>query len=460
MHAAHTGCASYKPKLAGCKQWSEFHSAALAYFALRKLLHGEEDHLAKRKFDPVKETKKQEQNKARQEFAKRRKTEALTYAQLGWQVVRFYHPKFKGDTVSCSCSEKGNCSSIGKHPHTIHGYKSGTIREETIEEWFTKVPKDNIGIVTGRKSNLVVLDIDPRNGGNESLKSLIDQYGELPKTVTVKTGGGGLHYYFAYPAGRHVKSSVGLLDGIDLCSDGKCVVAPSSTHQDGKDYTFIVPPNNANALAPLPSWLIALVDEKAEQRKSLHRSPTKILQSGDDIKHGKRDKTLLKIALGKLYGGEGTKKTVEDLIQINAARCKPPLPITQVEKIVKSATKYVHPAKPNKQEKRNLYVILPAGCFDDDKLKENDFRVLGVLASHRRVKRNDDGTEESIICPKESTIAEILDIAVKTVSRCKGRLKERGYLTWKAGKHNLSYYTIHHADGEPLFKPKKSTDDQ
>ncbi|MEW5862595.1 MAG: bifunctional DNA primase/polymerase [Pseudomonadota bacterium] len=38
-----------------------------------------------------------------------------------------------------------------------------------VEAWFAERPDANVGVVTGAVSNLVVLDVDARHGGEESL---------------------------------------------------------------------------------------------------------------------------------------------------------------------------------------------------------------------------------------------------------------------------------------------------
>jgi Bifunctional DNA primase/polymerase, N-terminal len=42
----------------------------------------------------------------------------------------------------------------------------------TVAQWFTHWPNANIGIVTGEISNLIVLDVDPKHGGDDSLAEL------------------------------------------------------------------------------------------------------------------------------------------------------------------------------------------------------------------------------------------------------------------------------------------------
>ena len=59
-----------------------------------------------------------------------------------------------------------------------------------VGRWFDRWPEANIGIVTGIVSGLVVLDVDARHGGAQSLVGLESEHGPLPRTVTVATGGG------------------------------------------------------------------------------------------------------------------------------------------------------------------------------------------------------------------------------------------------------------------------------
>lgn len=89
-----------------------------------------------------------------------------------------------------------------------------------------------MGIVTGRISGLLVLDIDGPVG-EESLGNL-----ELPPTVIVETGGGGWHHYFKYPEGGNVGNKTELFHKVDIRGNGGYVVAPPSKHISGKQYRW------------------------------------------------------------------------------------------------------------------------------------------------------------------------------------------------------------------------------
>jgi hypothetical protein len=71
-----------------------------------------------------------------------------------------------------------HCRSPGKHPIAAvapHGYKNASIDETVITTWWTRYPYANIGLVTGRASGIVVVDVDGAKG-RELLEQLLSQY--------------------------------------------------------------------------------------------------------------------------------------------------------------------------------------------------------------------------------------------------------------------------------------------
>ena len=158
---------------------------------------------------------------------------ALFYAMLGMAV-------FPGHGVTpegrCTCGTV-DCGSPGKHPHIKQWQQDASTDAETIRRWWRRWPSANVCIATGSTSGIVVLDVDPRHGGAESLKTLEREHGSLPKTPTVITGGGGLHHYFVHP-GKRVPNKVNVFPGIDIRGDGGFVVAPPSRHVSGEEYSW------------------------------------------------------------------------------------------------------------------------------------------------------------------------------------------------------------------------------
>jgi len=128
------------------------------------------------------------------------------------------------------------CWPRAKEPMTTHGFKDATTSEACIASWWRTRPDANIGIPTGKTSGLLVVDVDPRNGGDESLEDLVRKYGPLPETAEQITGGGGRHLVF-----RH-SGSIGLpktlAPGIDLKGDGGYIVVAPSIHPSGRKYDW------------------------------------------------------------------------------------------------------------------------------------------------------------------------------------------------------------------------------
>ena len=176
---------------------------------------------------------------------------AETYVSFGWRVLPIHTAYASG----CSCRAREACRSAGKHPRTEHGAHDATCAAQRILEWATSFPDANIAIATGRASNLLVLDIDPRNGGRATLANLEQELGCLPPTSETITGGGGSHFLFRAPPIANIRGSLG--PGIDVKFEGGYVVAPPSHHASGGEYAWASarsPGEQSPAVLPQP-WL-------------------------------------------------------------------------------------------------------------------------------------------------------------------------------------------------------------
>lgn len=97
--------------------------------------------------------------------------------------------------------------------------------EEEIKSWWATNPDYNIGIVTGEISDLSVVDLD----GDVAFVSLKANGIQLPETRVVATPR-GQHHYYRYT--QNLPTSTGVLNGIDVRSNGGYVVAPPSVFKD------------------------------------------------------------------------------------------------------------------------------------------------------------------------------------------------------------------------------------
>src|SRR5215467_6600120 len=179
---------------------------------------------------------------------------ALSYAEQGIPVF----PVWGIWAGRCGCGE-AECSNAGKHPvgHLVPaGLKDATTDPATIGRWWKDYAAANVATPT---SWCVVLDVDPRHGGDESLRALEREHGPLPETAIVITGSGGRHYYFARPTGIEIRNSAGRVGpGLDVRGQGGYVLLPPSQHVSASVYTDDPDhPLSETTLAEIPPWLLA-----------------------------------------------------------------------------------------------------------------------------------------------------------------------------------------------------------
>jgi predicted P-loop ATPase len=156
---------------------------------------------------------------------------AIHYAKHAW----FVFPVHSIRNGKCSCGRE--CGRPGKHPRTPNGFKDSTIDVDLIKVWWTEWPDANIGIDCGR-SNVLVLDVDPRNDGDSSYQELQKANGVFPNTLSANTGGNGYHYYFDVLSIDARQKSRILGQGVELKGDGGYVIAPPSNHASGGKYLW------------------------------------------------------------------------------------------------------------------------------------------------------------------------------------------------------------------------------
>lgn len=216
-------------------------------------------------------------------------------------------------------------------------YQQRCATSSEINQWYEQWPDANVGIVTGVVSGIVVLDIDPRHGGDESLDQWIKEYGPLPLTAEVKTGGGGRHLYFKHSGGL-IRNKVGIVPGIDLRGDGGCIVAPPSMHPNGKQYCWVSghEPDQMK-IAELPNWLMQILTGETQHKGQALSHWRNLVHEG--IPEGDRNNTIASICGHLLWHGVDPGVVMELLLCWNRVRCHPPLDDKEVIHTVQSILK-------------------------------------------------------------------------------------------------------------------------
>jgi hypothetical protein len=238
---------------------------------------------------------------------------ALQYAGYGWFVFPL-KPHSKEPAIKAWNTRASNNS-------------------KQIRNWWRQFPNANIGILTGRKSGVFVVDIDPKNGGDESICHILNGQNKFPETATQKTGSGGSHILFSYPD-QQVKTRRGYPDtGIDICSDGGYIVAAPSIHPNGNTYQWTIDPCN---IKPPPEWLTEL----------LRKESKKPIEQEGIIKEGIRNDQLFRLGCSLRAQGVSKKDMGVEIHRINTYQCDPPLPDDEVNVIIDSVNQQINQEKP------------------------------------------------------------------------------------------------------------------
>ena len=160
--------------------------------------------------------------------------EALAFASHGRRVLPVYG--IKGGECRCRFGER--CDRPGKHPRINRPYQNSTSDIARILKWAAAKPDSNWAWVPGR-SNHAVVDVDQRNGGSESLLSLVAEYGSFPDTETVQTGDGTHHVFKVRPGDQIAACQIAA--GLELkTGSSSYVMIPHSRHFSGREYTYEV----------------------------------------------------------------------------------------------------------------------------------------------------------------------------------------------------------------------------
>lgn len=264
-----------------------------------------------------------------------RLTAALQYASIGWRVIPLYGIVDYDDRWGCECRKGIACPSPGKHPRLGEWTKQATTEAGQIQQWWKDFPAANVGIATGAQSGVVVLDIDPKSGGRDSMRRIVEEFGRMEQGLIVETGSGGWHYYFQHPGGYQgnlqgsATTASPLGPGLDFRGDGGMVVAPPSIHASGASYKWIA----EKFLPALPTWLKI----KLAANHRAEPAPAAVYQPDAEgmIAEGQRHRTLIAWAGSLRNKGFGFAAIQAALSAENQTRFTVPKEQSEIDKIAK-----------------------------------------------------------------------------------------------------------------------------
>ncbi|MEL6189629.1 MAG: bifunctional DNA primase/polymerase [Myxococcota bacterium] len=118
-----------------------------------------------------------------------------------------------------------------------------------LDGWWSQWPDAMIGLPTGERNGVLVLDVDCRRGGCglTALRGLgFDPVASTP--LCVQTPSEGFHFYFRYD--HPLRNSSGVIaPNVDVRGDGGFVVVPPSRPERSRSPYRVVPRVDSPALA-------------------------------------------------------------------------------------------------------------------------------------------------------------------------------------------------------------------
>lgn len=238
-----------------------------------------------------------------------------------------------------------------KHNAEPGGFKNSFGNIDELEQWQAEHPRyknGNVGVNLS-KSPLVVLDVDKHGtNGYLALANYMNAHGLDPKSImketyTELTPSGGLHAFYKWPSDKTKPvRKVGLLDGVDLLTDGGVIVAPSSI--DGKNYKAVEQDGKPLAIAEVSEWLNKLIqgDKVANKEQSVRTTRYSIDERLgmilDGFTKGQRNEQATSF-IGWLLSYRIHPRKALEIAELANSRSSAPLSYDELEKVYISVLK-------------------------------------------------------------------------------------------------------------------------
>lgn len=200
-----------------------------------------------------------------------------------------------------------------------------------------------------------------------------NEHGKLPDTLVSQTGGGGKHVFFKRPEGG-VKNSAGkIAKGIDVRCDNGYVVIPPSPHHSGGEYCWLDDEPEDIQIAEAPEWILGLArGQQAEVIPINRNQPQPIPRQGwrgnSNVLEGQRNESMISYIGFLIQQGGRIQRIFEKANRANRRYCIPPLPDSEVQKMLTSAIERWTPA-----EAQQTGVIRPLSFYHKHKYRSEHF---------------------------------------------------------------------------------------
>jgi hypothetical protein len=247
---------------------------------------------------------------------------------------------------------------------------------QMLVSWWSREPKANVGIVTGRVSDLCVIDCDTPEAYGMVSEIMGDQ-----SAPTTRTPRGGNHVLCSYEDGVTIGSDPE--QKIDWRGEGGYIVAPPSVRSDGAAYEWITP-LDAAAKPKLFIYIIKKLNIRIDQ--SNYADPTKTATATNNHNshkqpqlfiEGRRDNDLFHVANCLKLGG-CEDHYIRQTLELLGSACNPPFDPREINTKIESAIKRQATRERNIAAEVREWVSATNGHFSaTDCHKELDFSTNG-----------------------------------------------------------------------------------
>ena len=341
---------------------------------------------------------------------------ALEWADRGYAVLPLHSVDAHG---RCSCRRP--CTHAGKHPRVKGGadFAAATTDTALIREWWAAWPDANVGLPTGLRPDLFVIDLDT-TGDQWQKADFVTHHALDEASVITRTGSGGRHFWYRRPSVPQRLSHGGNaapfgIDGVHFRCDGGLVVVPTSRNAAGPyslleaGFDELVPPP-----PPLVELLLASRTTKAGREQKRAAQPL----VGATIPEGDRNVVLTSYAGTMRSRGMGERAIAAALSVVNEEDCASPLPPSEVLAIAASVAQY--PVR----RPAGAFLEIPCALVTDEALGPWE-KALYLELLRCADWSGPHAGEAQVSVPR---LAEALGIGERTVERALRKLVAAGWI--------------------------------
>ena len=253
------------------------------------------------------------------------------------------------------------------------GWTDKLLTKEEMINYLVKDPSFNIGVVTGQRVNLIVLDFDGDDGELDYKRFILDRN---INTYSIKTPH-GYHCYFRTD-NEYTGACKQLSYGIDIRSYHNQILSIGSINSHGQEYTEI----NNEAIIDLPIELEKMLkrfirEPDPKETKTVRRTKNLTkrsyrnmayldswIKSNGTIKEGQRNNTLFERSLFCRSAGWSKSEVLSHIKNANKELCSTPLKDDEVKEIVNSCFKMKLFEKKATHNKRTPNIGVPGHLWD------------------------------------------------------------------------------------------------